>query len=111
MYSILSYLICQINYPSKFLLNTLILPAGLQLLVFLTWASNSRTARKAKAGEQPAGKQAQEDAESAEELELELKASRFGDHYFAFFLTYPTVRDKTNSSCFSTLTSAFLSRR
>ena len=28
-----------------------------------------------------------EDAESAEELELELKASKRGDHYFAFFLT------------------------
>ena len=96
------------------LTDTLILPAGLQVLVFLTWASNSRAARKAKAEEQPAGKQAAEDAESAEELELELKASRFGDHYFAFFLTYPTVRDRANSHprlMLTFVTNAFLSRR
>ena len=83
-------------------------------MVFLTWASNSRAARKAKAEEQPAGKQAAEDAESAEELELELKASRFGDHYFAFFLTYPTVRDRANSHprlMLTFVTNAFLSRR
>ena len=76
--------ICQISYASKFLINTLILPAGLQLLVFFTWALNSRAARKAKDQAQPTGKDTRKDVQSTdntdstEELELELKASKWG---------------------------------
>ena len=55
--------------------------------MFLTWALNSRTARKAEARQPTTDKRKPEDAESADELELELKASKRGDHYFAFFLT------------------------
>ena len=53
----------------------------------LAWALNSRAARKAEGQQPTTGERKPEDAESAEELELELKASKRGDHYFAFFLT------------------------
>ena len=53
----------------------------------LAWALNSRAARKTEALQPTMDERKPEDAESAEELELELKASKRGDHYFAFFLT------------------------
>ena len=92
--------ICQISYASKFLLNTVILPAGLQFLVFVTWAFNSKAARKAQREQQPDAEK-QEDSESAEELELELKASKRGDHYFAFFLTCAWQIDLRSQLSFS----------
>ena len=70
----------------KFLLNTIILPLGLQLLVFLTWRSVRCRVRQ-DGDEQPEEQPEEEDAESAAELAAQAKASRWGDYYFAYFLT------------------------
>ena len=70
----------------KFLLNTIILPLGLQLLVFLTWRSVRCRVRQDNE-EQPEEQPEEEDAESAAELAAQAKASRWGDYYFAYFLT------------------------
>ena len=92
--------ICTVPYEQKYLLNTLLMPLGLQALVYATWLVNKRAEKDAKKGD---AKQQPEDAvtrsEYHEELEQEARASRLGDHYFAFFLTctsYTACSDSSN---------------
>eukprot|EP01045_Picozoa_sp_COSAG04_P006800 COSAG04_NODE_341_length_16294_cov_8.682618_15_plen_222_part_00 len=79
------------SQATKFLLNALVLPLGLQGLVFATWRFRDATllscgaATRAKSTRHKAPQTL--DVESAAELERETVASRFGDHYFALFLT------------------------
>ena len=85
------------------MLNGFVLPMGLQGLVYATWKFRDATlpscgadaGRKAKVdapaepthhSEAPDGT----DVVSAEEMERETTASRFGDHYFALFLICET---------------------
>ena len=79
--------ICEVSYVQKYLLNTLIMPLGLQALVYATWWVNKRAEKKDKQDETDQPEDRATRSEYAEELEQEAKASRFGDHYFAFFLT------------------------
>ena len=88
------------------MLNGVVLPLGLQGLVFATWKFRDATlpscganaGRKAKdqadsAADPTHHTEAPDDTdlESAEEMERETTASRFGDHYFALFLICETT--------------------
>eukprot|EP01045_Picozoa_sp_COSAG04_P001970 COSAG04_NODE_68_length_29323_cov_9.683514_20_plen_101_part_00 len=79
--------ICKVSYAQKFLLNTILMPLGLQALVYATWWFSKRDQKKDAEDDAEEANEVADLSEHAEELEQEKKASRFGDHYFAFFLT------------------------
>ena len=79
--------ICKVSYAQKFLLNTILMPLGLQALVYATWWFSKRDEKKDAEDDAEEANDVADLSEHAEELEQEKKASRFGDHYFAFFLT------------------------
>ena len=79
--------ICNVPYAEKFLLNTILMPLGLQGLVYVTWWFSKRTENKDAQNDTEEVDEVLDMSEHAEEMEQEKKASRFGDHYFAFFLT------------------------
>ena len=79
--------ICKVSYAQKFLLNTILMPLGLQALVYATWWFSKRDEKKDTDDDAEEATEVADLSEQAEELEQEKKASRFGDHYFAFFLT------------------------
>ena len=66
--------VCTVDYSSKFLLNTVVLPTTLLSLVALTWKMNSE--------DRHAGSEAATDADDFDEA----RQSRRADYYFAFFL-------------------------
>ena len=87
---------------TKFLLNALVLPLGLQALVWTTWRFQNSALCCEESEQKPKVKTERPLAfefENAAELEQDISASRRGDHYFALFLTCASRRNASFSGC------------
>ena len=93
------------NYLTRFILNTAVLPLTLVLLVAATWATNTREHNRTEKVKGSDEKISIDDDNDDDDYD-ELQASKYSDYYFAVFLCC----ESSTCVCFGLTMLAFLSR-